>query len=383
MPPFSRTIDEEGVQFRNVKVMEKGRFLEDSVRDVLASGAHPARRPEQNIADMKAQLAACARGADELHRLVADNGIDVVKAYMGHVQDNAERAVRRVIEALHDGSHTVRLDDGAEIRVAISVDRAARTAKVDFTGTSPQRNSNFNAPASVARAAVLYVFRCLVGDAIPLNEGCLKPIELVIPEGCLLNPRPPAAVVAGNVETSQLVVDALFGATGRLAASQGTMNNLTFGNDRHQYYETICGGAGAGVDAHGAGFAGESAIHTHMTNSRMTDPEVLERRYPVRVDHHRIREGSGGPGRWPGGNGSVRRLTFLEPMEVALLSSRRAETPFGLAGGGDALPGRQRVIRRDGQTEDLPGLFRIDVEAGDAVEIETPGGGGYGAKAGG
>ncbi|MBO6765151.1 hydantoinase B/oxoprolinase family protein [Maricaulis sp.] len=379
MPPFSQTIDEEGVQFRNVKVMEKGRFLEATVREVLASGLHPARRPDQNIADMKAQLAACAKGADELHRLVADNGLDVVKAYMGHVQDNAERAVRRVIDALDDGVHTVRLDDGAQIRVAISVDRENRSATVDFTGTSPQRHSNFNAPSSVARAAVLYVFRCLVGDSIPLNEGCLKPIELIIPDGCLLNPRPPAAVVAGNVETSQLVVDALFGATGRMAAAQGTMNNLTFGNDRHQYYETICGGAGAGVDAEGDGFAGESAIHTHMTNSRMTDPEVLERRYPVRVDHHRIRHGSGGTGRWRGGDGSQRRLTFLEPMEVALLSSRRSENPFGLAGGGDAYPGHQRVIRAGGAVEDLPGLFRIDVEAGDAVEIETPGGGGYGA----
>jgi 5-oxoprolinase (ATP-hydrolysing) len=378
MPPFSRTIDEEGVQFRNVKVMEKGKFLDRAVRDILTGGAHPARKPDQNIADMKAQLAACARGADELHRLVADNGLDVVKAYMGHVQDNAERAVRRVIDALEDGLHTVRLDDGAEIHVAISVDRQARTATVDFTGTSPQRDNNFNAPASVARAAVLYVFRCLVGDAIPLNEGCLKPIELIVPEGCLLNPRPPAAVVAGNVETSQLIVDALFGATGRLAACQGTMNNLTFGNDRHQYYETICGGAGAGVDIGGNGFAGESAIHTHMTNSRMTDPEVLERRYPVRVIHHRIRTGSGGTGRWPGGNGSVRRLQFLEPMEVALLSSRRHENPFGLEGGGDALPGLQRVWRADGDIEELPGLFRIEVEAGDAVEIETPGGGGYG-----
>jgi 5-oxoprolinase (ATP-hydrolysing) len=368
MPPFSRTIDEEGVQFRNVKVMAKGEFLGAAVREILASGNYPARRPEQNIADMKAQLAACARGAAELHRLVADNGLDVVRAYMGHVQDNAERAVRRVIEALEDGVHTVRLDDGAQIRVSIAVDRDARTATVDFTGTSP----------SVARAAVLYVFRCLVGDKIPLNEGCLKPIELIVPEGSLLNPRPPAAVVAGNVETSQLVVDALFGATGRLAAAQGTMNNLTFGNDRHQYYETICGGAGAGLDAEGHGFAGESAIHSHMTNSRMTDPEVLERRYPVRVTHHRIRSGSGGRGRWPGGDGSVRRLEFLEAMEVALLSSRRKENPFGLAGGGDALSGCQRVIRADGSVEDLPGLFRIDVEPGDAVEIETPGGGGMG-----
>jgi 5-oxoprolinase (ATP-hydrolysing) len=379
MPPFSTSIEEEGVQFRNIKVMEKGRFLDDVVLGVLTSGPLPARKPSQNIADMKAQLAACAKGAGELHRLVADNGLAVVRAYMGHVQDNAERAVRRVIDALSDGTHTVKLDDGARIKVAIRVDREARSAVVDFTGTSPQRPSNFNAPASVARAAVLYVFRCLVGDAIPLNEGCLKPIELILPEGCLLNPKPPAAVVAGNVETSQLVVDALFGATGRLAASQGTMNNLTFGNDRHQYYETICGGSGAGKDADGKPFAGTDAIHTHMTNSRMTDPEVLERRFPVRVEHHRIRPSSGGSGQARGGDGSVRRLTFLEPMEVALLSSRRVEHPFGLEGGGEALSGTQRVIRANGESEDLPGLFRIDVEAGDSVEIETPGGGGMGS----
>ncbi len=379
MPPFSTDIDEEGVQFRNVKIMAGGKFLDDITRDVLASGRYPARNPDQNIADLKAQLAACARGAEELHRLVADNGLDVVKAYMGHVQDNAERAVRRVLGALTDGQHSVRLDDGAEIRVAIKVDQSARTAVVDFTGTSAQRTSNFNAPASVARAAVLYVFRCLVGDAIPLNEGCLKPIELIIPEGCLLNPRPPAAVVAGNVETSQLVVDALFGATGRLAACQGTMNNLTFGNDRHQYYETICGGAGAGLLADGQGFAGKSAIHTHMTNSRMTDPEVLERRFPVQVIHHERRTGSGGTGKFPGGDGSVRKLLFREAMEVALLSSRRAETPFGLDGGGDGKPGQQRVIRVDGSTQDLDGLFRIDVSPGDAVEVCTPGGGGHGA----
>ncbi|WP_417489664.1 hydantoinase B/oxoprolinase family protein, partial [Maricaulis sp.] len=378
MPPFSTSIEQEGVQFRNIRIMTGGQFLEAETRSVLASKPWPARNPDQNIADLKAQLAACAKGADELRRLVDDNGLDVVKAYMGHVQDNAERAVRRVIDALQDGQHSVRLDDGAEIRVAIRVNRAERSAVVDFTGTSPQRPSNFNAPSSVARAAVLYVFRCLVGDAIPLNEGCLKPLELIIPEGSLLNPKPPAAVVAGNVETSQLIVDALFGATGRLAASQGSMNNLTFGNDRHQYYETICGGAGAGIDHEGHGFAGLSAIHTHMTNSRMTDPEVLERRFPVRLEHHRIRPGSGGAGQFPGGDGSERKLTFLEAMEVALLSSRRKEAPFGLAGGGDAARGEQSVTRAGGETEALPGLFRIDVEPGDSVEVKTPGGGGYG-----
>ena len=378
MPPFSTSIEQEGVQFRNIKIMTGGQFLEAETRAVLASKPWPARNPDQNIADLKAQLAACAKGADELRRLVDDNGLDVVKAYMGHVQDNAERAVRRVIDALSDGEHSVKLDDGAEIRVAIRVNRAERSAVVDFTGTSPQRPSNFNAPSSVARAAVLYVFRCLVGDSIPLNEGCLKPLDLIIPEGCLLNPKSPAAVVAGNVETSQLIVDALFGATGRLAASQGSMNNLTFGNDRHQYYETICGGAGAGIDNEGHGFAGLSAVHTHMTNSRMTDPEVLERRFPVRLEHHRIRPDSGGAGQFPGGDGSDRKLTFLEAMEVALLSSRRKEAPFGLDGGGDAARGEQSVTRAGGQSEALPGLFRIDVEPGDSVEVRTPGGGGYG-----
>ncbi|MBR9826712.1 MAG: 5-oxoprolinase [Alphaproteobacteria bacterium] len=378
MPPFSRSIEEEGVQFANVKIVSNGEFLDDTVRAVLTGSDHPARNPDQNIADLKAQLASCAKGARELHRLVEDNGLAVVKAYMGHVQDNAERAVRRVIDKLDDGEQIVRLDDGAEIRVKITVDRQTRSATVDFTGTSPQRDSNFNAPASVARAAVLYVFRCLVGDAIPLNEGCLKPITLIIPDACLLNPRHPAAVVAGNVETSQLVVDALFGATGRLAAAQGTMNNLTFGNAQHQYYETICGGAAAGRDDDGQGFAGESAIHTHMTNSRMTDPEVLERRFPVQVIHHKIRQSSGGIGEFPGGNGSVRQLKFLEPMSVALLSSRRIETPFGLEGADHAEPGLQRLIRADQSVETLGGLFRIDVEPGDAVEIETPGGGGVG-----
>jgi len=376
MPPFSTSIEEEGVQFRNVRIVDNGTFLDTAVREVLESGPYPARNPEQNIADLKAQLAACAKGAAELERLVGDHGLDVVKAYMGHVQDNAERAVRRVIDALNDGAHQVRLDDGAEICVAIRVDRDARSAVVDFTGTSPQRASNFNAPASVARAAVLYVFRCLVGDKIPLNEGCLKPIELIIPEGCLLNPRPPAAVVAGNVETSQLVVDALFGATGRLAAGQGTMNNLTFGNARYQYYETICGGSGAGIDHTGQPFAGTDAIHTHMTNSRMTDPEVLEQRFPVEVVHHRIRPNSGGNGTWRGGHGSQRCLRFREAMDVALLSSRRNERPFGLQGGGEALSGTQRVIRADGRVEELKGLFRIDVEPGDRVEVSTPGGGG-------
>jgi 5-oxoprolinase (ATP-hydrolysing) len=378
MPPFSTSIEEEGISFANELILRKGQFQTDAVRNTLTAGRWPARNPDQNIADLKAQLAACAKGAAELKRMVADHGRDVVAAYMGHVQDNAERAVRRVIEALDDGSATISMDDGAQIEVAIRVNKAARSAVIDFTGTSAQLANNFNAPSSVARAAVLYVFRCLVGDQIPLNEGCLKPLELIIPEGCLLNPQYPAAVVAGNVETSQMVVDALFAATGRMAAAQGTMNNLTFGNERHQYYETICGGSGAGIGPEGEGFAGTDAIHTHMTNSRMTDPEVLERRYPVRVIHHRIRSASGGTGEYTGGNGSVRCLEFLETMDVALLSSHRRKAPAGLSGGGDAKCGAQRVIRADGKSEGLEGLFSIQVHPGDRIEIETPGGGGFG-----
>ncbi|TRO90683.1 5-oxoprolinase [Glycocaulis profundi] len=383
MPPFSKTIEDEGVVFDQLRIVAGGRFQDAAVRDVLASGPHPARSPARNIADLKAQLAACAKGAEELSVLIASQGLDVVRAYMGHVQDNAERAVRRVIGALKDGTAEMRLDapegeDAPVIKVAITVDQEARTAKIDFTGTSAQLPSNFNAPSAIARAAVLYVLRCLVSDQIPLNEGCLKPIELVIPQGCLLAPEPPGAVVAGNVETSQLVVDALFAATGRMAAAQGTMNNFTFGNAEHQYYETICGGVGAGVSSDGSGYDGASAVHSHMTNSRLTDPEVMERRLPVRVLAHRVRHGSGGEGAHRGGDGSVRRIAFLEPMEAALLSGRRVQSPPGLTGGGDGHPGRARLIRADGTVEELPGLFRVSVEPGDAIEIETPGGGGFG-----
>ncbi|MGJ3231369.1 MAG: hydantoinase B/oxoprolinase family protein [Oceanicaulis sp.] len=380
MPPFSRRIEEEGVVFDAVKILAGGRFDTERVKAVLASGPHPARRPDQNIADLKAQLAACARGARELHAMIEADGLEVVRAYMAHVQTNAEAAVRRVIGALGDGEAEMALDDGAVIKVAITVDREARSARIDFTGTSAQLGDNFNAPSAVARAAVLYVLRCLVDDAIPLNEGCLKPIDLVIPEGSLLDPQPPGAVVAGNVETSQLVVDALFAATGRMAAAQGTMNNFTFGDAERQYYETICGGAGAGERLDGRGFDGASAVHTHMTNSRLTDPEVLELRYPVRILEHAVRRGSGGRGRWSGGDGSVRRIEVLEPMTVSLLSGRRSVSPPGLAGGAAGRPGAQRVVRADGTVESLQARFSLSAQRGDVIEIETPGGGAFGTS---
>ncbi|WP_022696459.1 hydantoinase B/oxoprolinase family protein [Euryhalocaulis caribicus] len=374
MPAFSKTIDEEGVSFDNVLIRRGGELLEDRIREILGGGPHPARNPDRNMADIRAQLAACARGEQALNRLIADRGKDVVKAYMRHVRDNAEEAVRQTLGALENGEFEIRLDDGDMIRVAITVDQDSRSAVIDFTGTSPQRGDNFNAPASVARAAVLYVFRCLAGGGIPLNEGCLVPLDIRIPDGSMINPNPPAAVVAGNVETSQMIVDALFGATRALAGSQGTMNNLTFGDGRMQYYETICGGAGAGAD-----FDGASAVHTHMTNSRLTDPEVIERRFPVRLVRHAVRGGSGGQGRQSGGDGSVREIEFGADMTVSLISSHRAVPPRGLDGGKDAALGKQRVIRAGGETEELEGRFRIEVSQGDRLVIETPGGGGYGS----
>ncbi len=373
MPPFSKDISEEGVLFDGIRMVRAGRFDESAVRAVLDGGAYPARNPEQNIADLKAQAASCAKGAEELRRACALHGLETVIAYMGHVQDNAEESVRRVIGALKDGSFEMKMDGGAIIRVKVKVDHSRRSAKIDFTGTSAQAANNFNAPGSVTKAAVLYVFRCLVDSDIPMNAGCLKPLEIVVPEGSLLNPRPPAAVAAGNVETSQAVVDALFGCLGVLAASQGTMNNLTFGNASHQYYETICGGAGAG-----ATFDGQSAVHTHMTNSRLTDPEILETRYPVIVEEFAIRRGSGGAGAHHGGDGAIRRIRFLESMTAAILSTRRQTEPFGLAGGAAGAKGRNTLVRKDGTKETLPGRAEVEVKAGDALLIETPGGGGFG-----
>ncbi len=383
MPPFSTRIDEEGVVIDNFKLVEAGRLREAEVLALLSSGPWPARNPQQNLADLKAQIAANQTGAQELRRLVDDYGLNVVRAYMRHVQDNGEAAVRRVIGALHDGAFTVELDSGARICVAIRVNRGARSATIDFTGTSPQQPGNFNAPRAVTVAAVLYVFRCLVDGDIPLNAGCLNPLQLIVPEGSMLAPQPPAAVVAGNVEVSMCVTNALFGALGVQAASQCTMNNFTFGNARHQYYETIAGGSGAGglFDAQGrqtGGFDGTSVVQTYMTNSRLTDPEVLEWRYPVRLESFALRADSGGAGRWRGGNGGVRRIRFLEPMTAGILSNGRRVPAFGLRGGAPGAPGVNRVERADGSSETLPASASVDMQADDVFVIETPGGGGYG-----
>ena len=353
MPPDSATIDQEGVLLDNFLLVSGGRFRERELLERLTAGPWPVRNSRQNLADLQAQIAANEKGVQELRRMVAHFGLAVVHAYMGHVQDNAAEQVRRALDHLRDGSFAYEMDHGATIRVAITLDRERRSARIDFTGTSPQQASNFNAPRAVGLAAVLYVFRTLVDDDIPLNAGCLRPLDIVIPEGCLLDPQPPAAVAAGNVETSQCVVDALYGALGVMAAAQGTMNNFTFGNERHQYYETICGGAGAGP-----GFDGASAVQTHMTNSRLTDPEVLEWRFPVRVEEFRIREGSGGAGRWRGGAGAVRRIRFLEPMTAAILSGHRRIPPYGLHGGAPGRVGRNAVERVDGRVEELPGTAR-------------------------
>jgi len=373
MPPDSRTLDEEGVLFDSFLLVEQGRFRETEFRAALASAPWPARDPDRNVGDVRAQIAACARGADEIGRMVAHFGLPMVLAYMGHVQDNAEEAVRRVLSRLPDGSFRYELDDGSHVDVEVSIDREARRARIDFSGTSPQQASNFNAPPSICRAATLYVMRTLIDEDIPMNDGCLRPVDLVIPEGSMLSPAYPAAVVAGNVETSQVITDALYGATGTLAAAQGTMNNFTFGNERHQYYETICGGAGAGD-----GFDGTSAVHTHMTNSRITDPEVLEWRFPVLLEAFSIRRGSGGGGRFRGGDGVHRRIRFLEPMTATILSNRRRIAPFGLAGGSAGQAGRNRVRRVDGTVEEVGSIRSVQMQAGDVFVIDTPGGGGFG-----
>ncbi|MGR8919591.1 MAG: hydantoinase B/oxoprolinase family protein [Gammaproteobacteria bacterium] len=371
MPPDSHVIDEEGVRIDDFLLVDEGGFREQAVIELLTAGPWPARNPAQNIADLKAQIAANARGAAELLNMVGQFGLDVVSAYMRHVQDNAAACVRRAVAGLESGSFVSAMDDGKQ--VAVRVDVSGDALHIDFAGTSAQSADNFNAPVAVTRAAVLYVLRTLVDDDIPLNEGCLEPVTLNIPPGSLLSPSPPAAVVAGNVETSQCVTDCLYGALGVMAASQGTMNNLTFGNANHQYYETLCGGSGAGPD-----FDGTDAVHTHMTNSRLTDPEVLEWRFPVRLDYFRIRRGSGGAGRHRGGDGVERALTFLEPMTVSLLSGRRVVAPYGMAGGAPGATGENRIERANGEHVLLPGTARAEVSAGDTLVVSTPGGGGYG-----
>jgi len=378
MPPGSRSIEEEGALFTPTRVVRDGKLQEALLRSALSRGRWPARNVEQNLADLRAQLAANARGIRELERAAESHGLATLLAYMRHVQDNAEQCMRRAVRELRDGRFAYELDNGQRIEVAVSVDRATGTATVDFTGTSPQEENNFNAPRAVTVAAVLYVFRTLIAEPIPLNAGCLRPLSIMVPAGSMLDPTPPHAVVAGNVETSQCIVDALYGALGLLAASQGTMNNLTFGSEHYQYYETIAGGAGAGPGCEGA-----SGVQTHMTNSRLTDPEVLEGRFPVLLRRFELRLGSGGDGASRGGDGLVRCLEFREAMTAAILSNHRRIAPFGLAGGAAGQTGKNRLVRRDGRSESLAATAEVRVEAGDRIEIETPGGGGFGPPLGG
>ncbi len=385
MPPGSRHVEEEGVLINNFLLVEDGRLRERETRALLGAARYPARNPDQNLADLRAMIAANQKGVTELARMVAHFGLETVRAYMQHVQDNAEESVRRAIAVLAagkgdpaapswNGQFSYEMDNGAMIQVKVLINKENRSATIDFTGTSAQRPDNFNAPAAVTMSAVLYVFRTLVDDAIPLNAGCLKPLEVIIPEGSMLNPRYPAAVVAGNVETSQCVTDALYGALGVMGAAQGTMNNFTFGNERYQYYETVCGGSGAGE-----GFDGADCVHTHMTNSRLTDPEVLEWRFPVLIEEFAIRRGSGGGGRWRGGDGAVRRVRFLEPMTAAILSGHRRIAPYGMAGGAPGKVGRNWIATREGGTVELKACDQADMRGGDVFVIETPGGGGYGS----
>jgi 5-oxoprolinase (ATP-hydrolysing) len=383
MPPHSQHLDQEGVLFNNFALVKAGKFQEAELRHLLSNNPDPARSPDQNIADLQAQIAANETGINELCRMVAQFGLAKVEAYMGFIQDNAEELVRQAIAKLAhtwqtqglplQNQFSCQLDNGSQIQVRISLDEYNRSAAIDFSGTSAQQANNFNAPLAVTKAAILYVFRTLVDDDIPLNAGCLKPLAIAIPQGCMLNPVYPAAVVAGNVEVSQVVVNALYGALKVMAAAQGTMNNFTFGNANHQYYETICGGSGAGLD-----FDGTDAVHSHMTNSRLTDPEVLEWRFPVRLEEFKIRPHSGGAGKHHGGNGVVRKLRFLEDMTASILSNHRHVAPFGLEGGLPGAVGRNWVDRADGKIETLDSQDSVEMHAGDAIVIETPGGGGYG-----
>lgn len=371
MPPHSTTVAEEGIIFDNFLLVEQGEFQETVVRKHLLNHPYPSRNPDQNIADFKAQIAANNQGVQELGKIVNQYGLETVQNYMQFVQNNAEESVRRAIDVLKNGSFIYPMDNGAKVQVKVTIDRENRNAKIDFTGTSAQLNSNFNAPKAVTQSAVLYVFRTLVDDNIPLNAGCLKPLEIIIPEGCMLNPNYPAAVVAGNVETSQTIVDALYGALGVMAASQGTMNNFTFGNQQYQYYETICGGSGAGIN-----FDGTDGVHTHMTNSRLTDPEVLETRYPVQVESFSLRPHSGGKGKHSGGDGVIRRIKFLAPMTANILSGHRLVPPFGLNGAEAGQLGHNWVQRQNGTQEILGSTATVEMQPGDIFVIETPGGGG-------
>ncbi|MGD1713315.1 hydantoinase B/oxoprolinase family protein, partial [Dapis sp. BLCC M172] len=377
MPPHSKTIDEEGILIDNFQLVKNGKFQETELLNILTSSKYPARNTSQNIADLQAQIAANEKGVQELQKMVENYGLEIVQAYMKFVQENAEASVRQAIKKLSSSltkkKSTSNLDDGNKIQVSVSLHQKNLTAKIDFTGTSPQLTNNFNAPKAVCKAAVLYVFRTLVDDDIPLNAGCLKPLEIIIPEASMLNPKYPAGVVAGNVETSQIITDTLYNALGVMAASQGTMNNFTFGNSKYQYYETICGGSGAGINFHGT-----DAVHTHMTNSRLTDPEVLEWRFPILLESFTIRSGSGGEGLYKGGNGVIRRMRFLEKMTAGILSGHRVVSPPGLNGGGDGLVGKNYVERSDGKVEELGGIGTVEMNVGDVFVIETPGGAGNG-----
>ncbi|NEP87301.1 MAG: hypothetical protein F6K18_10945 [Okeania sp. SIO2C2] len=377
MPPHSKTVEEEGILIDNFQLVKNGKFQETEILNILTSGKYPARNTSQNIADLQAQIAANEKGTQELQKMTEKYGLETVQTYMKFVQNNAETSVRQTIKklssSLNKQNSTSTFDDGNKIQISVSLDQKNLSAKIDFTGTSPQLPTNFNAPTAVCKAAVLYVFRTLVDDDIPLNAGCLKPLEIIIPEGSMLDPKYPAAIVAGNVETSQTIADTLYNALGIMASSQGTMNNFTFGNSKYQYYETICGGSGAGINFHGT-----DAVHTHMTNSRLTDPEVLEWRFPVLLENFAIRSGSGGEGLYKGGNGVIRKIRFLEQMTAGILSGHRVVSPPGLNGGGNGLVGRNYVERSDGKIEELGSTATVEMNVGDVFVIETPGGGGVG-----
>jgi N-methylhydantoinase B/oxoprolinase/acetone carboxylase alpha subunit len=375
MPPHSTSIEQEGILIDNFQLVATGRFRLAEVLALLADSPYPARNPQQNIADLQAQIAANEQGVTALLAMVAKYGVDTVTAYMQHVRDNAEESFRQAISVLNPGTFSYPMDDGCQIQVKIEIDRSTRSATIDFTGTSPQQPTNLNAPLAICKAVVLYVFRTLVDDDIPLNAGCLKPLQIIVPSGSMLNPQPPAAVVAGNVETSQAIANALYGALGVMAAAQGTMNNFTFGTDQYQYYETICGGSGAGATFHGT-----DAVQTHMTNSRLTDPEVLELRFPVRLESFQIRSDSGGSGAYSGGNGVIRRIRSLEPMKMGILSGHRSIPPFGLMGGEPGALGRNKIERANGSMELLDGKAEVQMNEGDIFSIETPGGGGFGTR---